>query len=232
MNRMRKHEHAAGRGNDIRDIILGGQDGLVNVLGIVLAVALATSDPRVVIIAGLAAAFAESISMGAVAYTSVKAAKQYYLGEVEREKREMREMPDEERREVRQIYYQKGFRGTLLNRIVMHITSRKKLWLNTMMQEELRLFPEEYGRPGRSAATVFIAALIGSFIPLLPFVALPVAAAVYASVIVSLLALFIAGVVKAHVTIGSKLRSGAELAAIGAIAAAIGFAIGMALGAI
>ena len=64
-------------GADLRDVILGGQDGLVNVLGVILAVATATHDARIVIIAGLAAAFAESISMAAVGYTSFKAAKEY-----------------------------------------------------------------------------------------------------------------------------------------------------------
>ena len=61
-------------GADLRDVILGGQDGLVNVLGVILAVATATHDARIVI---LAAAFAESISMAAVGYTSFKAAKEY-----------------------------------------------------------------------------------------------------------------------------------------------------------
>jgi VIT1/CCC1 family predicted Fe2+/Mn2+ transporter len=61
----------------VHDLILGGQDGLVNVLGVVLGVAAATLSTRVVLIAGLAATFAESISMGAVAYTSAKAAKEY-----------------------------------------------------------------------------------------------------------------------------------------------------------
>lgn len=63
----------------VHDLILGGQDGLVNVLGVVLGVAAATMSTRVVLIAGLAATFAESISMGAVAYTSAKAAKEYSL---------------------------------------------------------------------------------------------------------------------------------------------------------
>ena len=65
-------------GVNLKDIILGGQDGLVNVLGVILGVAAATSDSRIVIIAGLSATFAESISMAAVAYTSSKAARDYY----------------------------------------------------------------------------------------------------------------------------------------------------------
>ena len=68
---MKKRGHESGSAV-IRDIILGGQDGLVNVLGIVLAVAKATSSPYIILISGLAATFAESISMAAVAYTSAK----------------------------------------------------------------------------------------------------------------------------------------------------------------
>lgn len=67
----------------LKDIILGGQDGLVNVLGLILGVAGATNDSRIIIISGLAGTFAESISMGAVAYTSSKAARDYYLSRIQ-----------------------------------------------------------------------------------------------------------------------------------------------------
>ena len=65
-------------GSNLKDIILGGQDGLVNVLGVILGVAAATFNTKIIIVAGLAAAFAESISMAAVAYTSTEAALSYY----------------------------------------------------------------------------------------------------------------------------------------------------------
>jgi len=66
------------KGSNLRDVILGGQDGLVNVLGVILGVAAATYQTKIIIVAGLAAAFAESISMAAVAYTSTDAALSYY----------------------------------------------------------------------------------------------------------------------------------------------------------
>src|SRR3989344_5281953 len=95
---------------DLRDSILGGQDGLVNVLGIILGVATATNDSRIVIIAGLAATFAESISMAAVAYTSSKASVDYYKGEI---KKSMAHMESAHRLDhmVRDFYSAKGFRG-------------------------------------------------------------------------------------------------------------------------
>ena len=105
---IRHKEPASRAGSRIRDFILGGQDGLVNVLGVVLGVATATSDAKIVLIAALAAAFAESVSMGAVAYTSFKAEKEYYLSEVAREKREIKEVPLAEKKEIEDIYRKFG----------------------------------------------------------------------------------------------------------------------------
>src|SRR5438445_4144452 len=103
-------------GSWLRDIILGGQDGLVNVLGIVLGATAAGADTRIVIASALAATFAESLSMGAVAYTSRLA--DHYLSELRRELSEIRECPEEERQEVREIYRAMGFDGPLLDAIV------------------------------------------------------------------------------------------------------------------
>src|SRR5512135_3227175 len=109
----------------LSDIILGGQDGLVNVLGVILGVAAATSDSRIVLVAGLAATFAESVSMGAVAYTSTLAEAEFYESEREREYRHINEVPNLEKEEIRKIYSEKGFEGKLLERIVETITANQ-----------------------------------------------------------------------------------------------------------
>ena len=225
-----KEPHKTGQGSDLRDFILGGQDGLVNVLSVILGVAVATNDIRIIIIAGLAATFGESISMAAVAYTSFKAEYEFYQSELAREKREIKEVPEMERKEIRDIYYKKGFRGTLLNQVVNKITSNEKVWLETMMTEELHLYKESPKSPTRTAAIVGIAAVIGSLIPLLPFLFLSISNGIIVSVILSTFFLFIVGSVKAKITAGNWIRSGAELAAIGMAAAMIGFGIGSILG--
>ena len=79
--------------SSLSDIILGGQDGIVNVLGVILGVAAASGDVRIVIVAGLAATFAESISMAAVAYTSTLADADFYESEREREYRHIQDVP-------------------------------------------------------------------------------------------------------------------------------------------
>src|SRR3989344_5832010 len=225
----RELHKATSAGYNLRDIILGGQDGLVNVLGVILAVATAVSDVRVVLIAGLAATFAESISMAAVAYTSTKAARDFYKAELRREKREMKDMPDMERKEIRMIYARKGFSGALLNSIVKKITSNKRLWLKTMMEEELHLYPDEYNHPAKDAIIVGIAALIGSLVPLISFIFLPIQTAIIGSIVLSVAVLFITGYIKGMLTI-NPLRSGIEIAVIGITAALVGYVIGAVLG--
>jgi VIT1/CCC1 family predicted Fe2+/Mn2+ transporter len=85
----------AEEASNLRNFILGWQDGLVNVLGIVLGVAIATASTQIVLLAGLVATFAESISMAAVAYTSSKAAKDFYMGQLKHELRSIDEVPEE-----------------------------------------------------------------------------------------------------------------------------------------
>ena len=75
------------------DMILGGQDGMVNVLGVILGVAAAANDPHMVLVAGLAATFAKSVSMGAVAYTSTMADADFYESERNRELRHIQQVP-------------------------------------------------------------------------------------------------------------------------------------------
>src|SRR5512139_33085 len=200
------------RASALSDIILGGQDGLVNVLGVILGVAAATQDPRIVLIAGLAATFAESVSMGAVAYTSTMADADFYESEREREYRHIQEMPHLEREEVRAIYSEKGFKGDLLTRIVDTITANQDIWVTVMMAEEHRLMPINRRHALRSALVVGAAAIAGSLIPLVPFFLLPVDLGIWVSILGTAVVLFGAGAYKARLTVGHPWKSGLEMA--------------------
>ena len=218
--------------SNIRDFILGFQDGLVNTLGLVLGVASAVHETKIVLISGLVTTFAESVSMAAVAYTSTKAAKEFYDSQLEKEKKEIEEIPHMEVQEIRDIYAKKGFRGKQLEGIVKKITSDKKLWLETMMAEELKLFPEDYDKPVKSAFVVGISAVVGSLIPVFPFflLFLEVKSSMIIALALSVIALFAVGGIKAKVTIGSWKKSGLEMAVVGTVAALVGYAVGSLLG--
>lgn len=233
----RHHEHNNKTGQFLSEIILGGQDGLVNTLGVILGLAAASADLRIVVAGGLAGAMAEAVSMGAVGYTSKVAERDYYLSELNREKHEIENMPEEEMQEIRDIYEKKGFKGDLLEQVVQVLTADKKVWLNTMMQEELKLSPVEDGQPAKSAILIGLSAFFGSVVPLAPFVVfyllgdsnlLPVSAVVAMALALSALVLFIIGAVKSKLTIGTWYKSGTSMVIIGIISALIGYAIGLA----
>ena len=218
-----------GGGSALSDVILGGQDGLVNILGIVLGVAAATNDPRLVLVAGLAGALAESVSMGAVAYTSTLAQAELYESEREREYRHTQNFPNVEREEVRSIYQKKGFQGDLLERVVATITADQDVWVSVMLSEEHGLAPTERGLALRSALIVGFSSLIGSLIPLGPFFFLPARLSMWVAVLTTALVLFMVGVYKARLTAGRPAKSGAQMAVIGTLSALAGYLVGLLL---
>ncbi len=237
---------ANGRNNEshvastlLSDFILGSQDGIVNVLAVLLGVAVGAYqkwksgellDPFTIVMAGgLAATFGESISMGAVAYTSTLARRDHYLGELAREEREMKELPEAERDEVRTVFREWGFSGQELEEIVQRVVSKPKAWLEFMMAHELHLAPMEETQARRSAIIVGFVAIFGSLIPLVPFLVFPGAAdiplAMVGSVIVAAVTLFAIGWYKGRRTVGRPYRSGLQMLIIGTISALAGFLI-------
>jgi predicted membrane protein (TIGR00267 family) len=221
-----RHRETHRQGNWLRDVILGGQDGLVNILGIILGVIAGGGSDTVLLAAGFAAAITESISMGAVGYTSSVSERDYYQAEREREASEIAATPEAERQEIRGIYAAKGFTGKLLEDVVETITANRDTWLGTMMDEELHLQPVQSRDILRTAVVITIATLIGHLIPLAPFVVLPRTEALVVAVVLSALALFGVGVYSAVTLVGDWRKSGLRMVVIGLGAAAVGFLVG------
>ena len=221
-----QHTERHRQSNWLRDVILGGQDGLVNILGIILGVIDGGGSDTVLLAAGFAAAITESISMGAVGYTSSVSERDYYEAEKAREISEIATMPDAEQQEVREIYAAKGFSGKLLEDVVDTITTNRETWLATMMDEELHLQPIQNADILRTAVVITVATLVGHLIPLVPFVLLPRAPALVLAIALSALALFGVGVYSAVTLVGDWRQSGLRMVAIGLGAAGIGFLIG------
>jgi predicted membrane protein (TIGR00267 family) len=217
----------------LSNFILGTQDGLVNVLGILLGLTAASTDIRIFFVA-LAALGAESISMGAVAYTSTAARRRVYLKEASRELQEMKDVPQVELEEVRQIFGRWGYEGKELEDLTQSIAKNPKAMLEFMMSYELDLAPVNKSEARRSAVIVGSSTIFGSFIPLIPylFVGRNILTGTEASVIFSGVALFFIGAYEAKTTVGSIWRSGLQMAAIGLTAGLAGFLIGHFIGAL
>ncbi len=220
------------RPTQLSDFILGCQDGLVNVLGILLGLTAATTDVRVFFVAALAALGAESISMAAVAYTSTYARRRVYLKELSREGQEMKDVPKREREEVRQVFRGWGYEGRELEDLTDRIARKPKAMLEFMMSNELNLVPVDKSEARRSFMVVGSSTVFGSIIPLVPylFVGSNILNGTLASVVFSGGVLFLIGAYEAKTTVGSLLRSGLQMALIGLTAGLAGYLIGHFIG--
>ncbi|MGB3715714.1 MAG: VIT1/CCC1 transporter family protein [Candidatus Promineifilaceae bacterium] len=209
------------------EIILGGQDGLVNVAGVILGLAAATDEVRIIIAGGLAATFAESISMAAVAYTSKLANKDFYDAETARETDEVRQAPESKQEQIKGIFDHWGFSGKLLEDVVDHITTDEEHWVEILMAHDNQLQPVPKKGLMSGAVLVGISAIVGSLIPLWPFFFFSINTAIVVGLTLTALVLYVVGVVKARLTVGSPSKSGMQMLVIGMAAALVGYAIGL-----
>ena len=221
----RRHSHEAGR-DWLRDVILGGQDGLVNILGIVLGVLAGGGGRTVLLATGFAAAITESISMGAVGYTSTVADRDYYAAQRVTERAALVDDEDLECQEITDLYRSKGFSGELLDQVVATITVNRDRWLETILSEERHLQPVSSADVLRSSVVITVATLIGHLIPLLPFVFLARGTALVLGLVLSGVVLFGVGTYQALTRVGRWWKLGSRMVVIGLGAAALGFAIG------
>jgi VIT1/CCC1 family predicted Fe2+/Mn2+ transporter len=219
----------AGPAAFIRDVILGGQDGLVNVLGLVLGMAVATGDAHVVVTAGLAALLAESIAMAGVAYTSSGAERQLAAA-TRTTLRIEREVLAQLRADGRQL----RFRIAGLSPEARALAEREaddeaRAWLARLEEERAALSPMREARPIRTASIVGVSTALGSAVPLLPFILLPMAIAPIVALAAGATVLAVAGIERAALTGGSRSRAAIEMLAIGLVSAFAGYVIGQIL---
>jgi VIT1/CCC1 family predicted Fe2+/Mn2+ transporter len=213
----------------VRDVILGGQDGLVNVLGLVLGMAAATGDARVVVTAGLAALLAESIAMGGVAFTASGAERQ--LGRTLRDRLEEERAGRVAARRVarRERLATADLPPTVAATAEAEIEREAAAWATEVELVRTTLAPVRETRPVRAALVVGLSTAAGSAIPLLPFVLLPLSSAPIVALAVSAVVLALAGAERAGLTGGRRLRSALEMVGIGLVSALAGYLIGQLL---
>ncbi|MDH2907700.1 MAG: VIT1/CCC1 transporter family protein [Candidatus Nitrosotalea sp.] len=216
--------------SSIRDFVFGFGDGINTSLGLVAGVGGAEVSSNIIILAAIVAMFTGAKAMAVQNYLAVKSQRQILDSEIEREKWEMNNVPEAERREIEDIYKTKGFTGQDLDRIVNKITSDKKVWLDTMLTEELKLNLEIVGSPLKSAFRMFGAFLVGGILPIIPYFFLSGHVPLFVAIGVSLSASFVIGATKSKIANISMLRGGLEMAGLGTGIALIGYGIGSELG--
>ncbi len=222
----------------IEDFVYGATDGAVTTFAVVAGVVGASLSPSIVLILGFANLFADGFSMAIGNYLGAKAQAEYVAKQRKREEWEIDNLVEQEKQEIRDIYKSKGFREELLEEIVRVITSKRKVWVDTMMREELELF-ENKRHPLYSALTTFTAFNLIGLIPLIPFIFLFASGLVSStqnaflySVIFTMISFFIIGIVRGKTVDRPIVSSGLNTLAVGGIAATVAYIVGYLLGAI
>ncbi len=213
-------------GKLIREVVFGIQDGIVTVIGVIAGVSV-LGNKSIILLSAAAALLGETISMSLGGYLSTKSQNEFYEQELRKEKEHLEKFPEWERREVREFYAAKGFKGRELSNIVKIITSSKERWLDIMRAEEFG-FPKEPDKPVVVGTVIGLASVAGGVLPIIPFL-LPFMTAqsgVVAAVVITLVSLFVAGAARTYVTKKNWLVSGFEMMLIGVVAAAATYTIG------
>ncbi len=216
------------------DFIYGSIDGAVTTFAIVAGVMGASLPSTIILILGFANLFADGFSMAAANYQASKARNEFVEMKRKQEEWEIENLEEQERDEIREIYKEKGFKDELLEDVVRIITSKRKVWIDTMMKEELGLIEDEKN-PLDSSVSTFVGFNIVGLIPLIPFMVLMIIgielnseAFVYSIVSVAV-AFFLVGMIKGKIVKKSMLRSGINTLIIGGVAAVVAYFVGYGL---
>jgi VIT1/CCC1 family predicted Fe2+/Mn2+ transporter len=219
----------------VENFVYGAIDGAVTTFAIVNGVIGASLSPSIIIILGFANLLADGFSMAIGNYLAVKTQNEFIQRERKREEWEIDNRIEEEKQEIREIYSKKGFKDELLDEIVRIITSRRKVWVDTMMREELGLIEGKHS-PNISAVNTFVGFNAIGIIPLIPFILgylsgsyISISNAFFYSVLATASSFFLIGSIRGKVVRKPVMISGFNTLLIGGVAAVVSYCIGYVL---
>ena len=219
-------EHHFTATDVVRDIVIGMSDGLTVPFALAAGLSGTVRSANIVVVAGFAEIAAGSIAMGLGGYLAAKTDVEHYRAEEQREYRETQDKTEIEKQEVADIFHSYGLNREQTAPVVEAISSDTKRWVDFMMRFELGLEEPDADRARKSAGLIAASYVVGGLIPLFPYmVSRQVQSALWISSAITLLALFVFGLVKGRFTGVSPLRAGSQTALIGGLAAAAAFGI-------
>ena len=223
----RESWHRTGAGW-ISGAIYGANDGLAAVFGIVAGVSGATGGSSFVLTAGLFGAIASGLSMATGAFLAERSENEVAAANVERERQEIIEHPDEEKEEVSLFYQLKGIDKAMADRLAEQLSDNPDALLRVHGPEELGGL-ESGGNPTQSAIAAGVSTFIGAMVPVMPFFWLQGSRGVITAAIVSLVAHFLVGAAKSLFTLRKWWSAGLEMTLAGVIVGGITYGIGLVL---
>lgn len=227
-------KHQTGGGQYIKSFVYGGLDGIVTTFAVVAGVTGANLSASVVLVLGVANLIADGISMAFGDYLSSKAENEYMAAERERELWEVKNYPEGEKKEMIELYMEKGIAEEDAKIAVNALSKIEKPWVDIMMVEELGLV-ENPESPLKNALVTFGSFTFFGAIPVLIYIVarfIPFFAAntfVLACVLTGI-TLFILGTLKIYFTRQPWYRAGMEMLLLGGFAAAAAYFVGVLIG--
>lgn len=214
----------------VRDVVIGMADGLTVPFALAAGLSGAVASSHIVVLAGLAEIAAGSIAMGLGGYLAARGDAEHYRSEYEREKREIVERTQDEEEEIYGIFEQYGVTRTESTPVLEALKRNPSIWVDFMMRFELGLEKPPSFRARQSAIVIALSYIAGGFIPLLPYMLLHQAnEALRASVVITLIALFLFGAVKGRLTRSGAWKSALQTTLIGGLAAAAAYGLARSL---
>ncbi|WP_410576564.1 VIT family protein [Amycolatopsis sp. lyj-108] len=222
------HADLGGKLNWLRAGVLGANDGIVSVAGIVVGVAGATTDSTVIATAGIAGLVAGALSMAGGEYVSVSTQRDTERAQLRLEKRELKEMPEAEERELAEIYESKGLSPELAAEVARELTEKDALQAHA--EAELGIDPDNLTSPWQAAWASLVAFTVGALLPLLSIVWTPTSARVWACASAVAAGLALTGFVSAKLGDARVGRAIARNVGVGALTMLVTYYVGVLFG--
>jgi vacuolar iron transporter family protein len=218
--------HQTG-GSWISGAIYGANDGLAAVFGIVTGVSGATGGSSFVLTAGLAGAVASALSMATGAFLAERSEAEVVAANVERERQEIAEHPEEEKEELSLFYQLKGVEPAVADQLAERLGQEPDAMLKALSAEEFGV-SEHPGNPTQAAFAAGLSTGVGAIIPVIPFIFDTGTTAIVAAAVVSIVAHFLVGAAKSLVTLRTWWSAGFEMTLAGVIVGGATYAVGLA----
>ncbi|MDG2194552.1 MAG: VIT family protein [Polaribacter sp.] len=221
-------EHYVNRSNWLRAAILGANDGILSTASIIIGVAAASQTRDPIVLAGVAGLVAGALSMAAGEYVSVSSQSDIETADLERETRELEDMPEEELLELAKIYVQRGLDKELAHKVAEQLTEHDALGAHA--RDELGINEITQAKPLEAAFASGAAFIFGGALPVLVAVFAPVNQMVYLQYVFAIVFLIILGTVAARAGGSSVKRAIIRVTFWGTIAMGITAYIGSLFG--
>ena len=228
-----KSDAKPSNSGNVRAAVLGVNDGLVSNFCLIMGVAGGTSggdNPDLIVLAGIAALIAGSLSMATGEYISVRSQREIYEYQISTVRSELETCPEKEEKELTLIYKAKGLEEELAQKVVSSIMSNPDTTLPTRAMEKLGLNPENLGAPWKASISSLLAFALGAAVPVIPVVFSTGSTSIVISAIFSSIALFIVGGLVSIASGKNLIFGAARMLLAGGLAATFTYGVGYLLG--